>query len=533
MKEKVLLNNKNYFPFFGDRMTFINGLDPLALQNTSIATFTELLPGLNNVTGRIRYYSFYCWVLKMYAEQKASTYPEIQKKFIRRAEYLISLISQFYPNLNRAIPGSNYAHREIIIEGKGTHNLQEATFKPDGKTEGTYWKYSFGAFGQYYVGSMSEMNLIEHFSDEIQTYILTESENELFVSGLQLANAFDANLSTVLKKNFLETVERGTVDNSTLKKFVKDFDLTKVPESEEQVLLAKMLIQKDAPLQFEEDPSVFRKNTTKLLLELIIDSKELVKDRTFVNHAYEVKGRIKDEKNSTLFGWYYYQFNEYWQIANTAILNGILANLHDNSGVQWDLLTHLISYTTDEILEILIESELIKDGNKTVSELLNSFNLHEANLLEINSKNTGSNKIAFAILAIFAVYKHNFEQLSTLQEFSQSIGINKDGEPCDYFLNEFAAKKEMKIVDFVKDYLFKKIILRHQFVALRKMRSGNISTQKFILEDFKIRYLGNFDEASTGPRLYNLLGFLEDLSIVDGNQNITDFGKEILNGLQS
>jgi len=53
----VLQSNEILVPFFSRPMTFVRGLDPLGLQNTSEATFAMLLPGLNNVTGRIRYYS--------------------------------------------------------------------------------------------------------------------------------------------------------------------------------------------------------------------------------------------------------------------------------------------------------------------------------------------------------------------------------------------------------------------------------------------------------------------------------------------
>ena len=82
MAEKVIRNNQSLVPFFGERLSFIRGLDPLGLQNTSDATFSMLLPGLNNVTGRIRYYSFYCWLLDEYSKRNGSTNPEDQKKFI-------------------------------------------------------------------------------------------------------------------------------------------------------------------------------------------------------------------------------------------------------------------------------------------------------------------------------------------------------------------------------------------------------------------------------------------------------------------
>jgi hypothetical protein len=36
-----------------------NGLDPLGMQNTSVNLYQRLLPGISNVTLRIRYYGLY------------------------------------------------------------------------------------------------------------------------------------------------------------------------------------------------------------------------------------------------------------------------------------------------------------------------------------------------------------------------------------------------------------------------------------------------------------------------------------------
>ena len=54
---------KNTFllPFLSEPMKSNAGLDQLGLNLTSECIFDMLLPGLNNVTGRIRYYSFYSW----------------------------------------------------------------------------------------------------------------------------------------------------------------------------------------------------------------------------------------------------------------------------------------------------------------------------------------------------------------------------------------------------------------------------------------------------------------------------------------
>lgn len=59
-KSKVHKENIKTVRFFCESMGFIRVLDSLGLQNTSDATFSLRRLGLNNVTGRFRFYIFYC-----------------------------------------------------------------------------------------------------------------------------------------------------------------------------------------------------------------------------------------------------------------------------------------------------------------------------------------------------------------------------------------------------------------------------------------------------------------------------------------
>lgn len=49
------------------------GIDPLGMQTTSVALYQELLPGISNVTLRMRYYGFYAWLAQNYAERIGDT----------------------------------------------------------------------------------------------------------------------------------------------------------------------------------------------------------------------------------------------------------------------------------------------------------------------------------------------------------------------------------------------------------------------------------------------------------------------------
>lgn len=70
-----------------------NGLDPLGMQNSSVSLYQTFLPGISNVTLRMRYYGLYAWLCRTYAKQVGDTNPESWKRFIRRAEALYALIA--------------------------------------------------------------------------------------------------------------------------------------------------------------------------------------------------------------------------------------------------------------------------------------------------------------------------------------------------------------------------------------------------------------------------------------------------------
>lgn len=184
MTQTVLRNNKVRLPFLGTKMNFIGGLDPLGLQNASEQAYSRLLPGLNNVTGLIRAYSFYPWLLSQYSKNIISTDPSKQKQFIRRAEFLNALISQ--SNGIQGINGGTLAAK-FLEEENNSFDLQEGIYNSIGSTVDTYWKYPFGIFGQYYLGSIRQIGIIEEVVDSnnipLGLYRTTKQTDHSIVSG--------------------------------------------------------------------------------------------------------------------------------------------------------------------------------------------------------------------------------------------------------------------------------------------------------------------------------------------------------------
>jgi hypothetical protein len=534
MAEKVIKNNQSLLPFFGERLSFVRGLDPLGLQNTSEATYAMLLPGLNNVTGRIRYYSFYCWLLDEYSKISGSTNPKEQQQFIRRAEYTIALASQYFENIAFSIPGSLYASNQIRRDLSVIHDLQAGTYKSDGSTAETYWKYPSGAFGQYYLGSLRDIGIVSSRENQQNIFVRTNNKNNNYVSGEALAYAFDANIKPETKKFFFECILNGRISEAQLTELLPDLNLSIIPpDTEEADLLIKMLLHKDYPLYIEEEPRAHRYVTIKHLLTFLSAGVADFNDRLFIYDCYQKKGRLDIEPDPTLTGWYYFQFNEYWQYAHTAMLNGALTYLESTAGPNWIPLKPFIENLTGIVISIFEDQGITTTPTDTVEHVLQFLQPDENYFYRIISENEGSVKIAHAFLLIFSLYLNQQHEIIRLREYSASNDLGKDGEGASYFLSEFPTKKFALIKDFIFEYIYKHVIYRHQYVAFRKIRGGVQSTQKFIIEEYHIRYLGNFEPAYSAPRIGNLMGFLKDLSIVTAENTLSDRGISLLNNVDN
>lgn len=525
MSTKVLDRNQYRIPFFGEKMRFIRGLDPLGLQLSSQRAYSYLLPGLNNVTGRIRYYSFYCWLLNEYSIKIGSTNPTEQKRFIRRAEYIIALSSQF-GNIE-GISGSNYA-KNMVETAATEFDLQKGTYNPDGSTDGTYWKYSFGIFGQYYLGSLRQIGLVSERDINAEVYARTSKREGIKVSGEDLAEAFNNNISLDTKQLFFNAITNGMISKDQLLSLLPDFNLTKVPiGSKEQDLLIELLIDKDEPLRIEENPVTMRKRTLVQLLKYIESGSDELSDRAFVKMAYNEKGKIDGKFDDCLLGWYFYQCNEYWQFSSTAILNGLLDILQSEVNTGWMYLPDLVEISVKHILRFLLEEELIPDEDITLQRVIENILIEEEDILKLIKTNRETRRTAYGFMLIFKLFKENSGNLGEIKTYINSKGLSSQNDIVTYLLrfNSFLTKS---IREFLETFLYNRVIFRHQFVAFNKIGGGTQTTQKFIVEDNKIRHISNFEPVNTGPRIANLISFFKDLDIVNSKDLLSEKGKQVL-----
>ena len=520
----VIKKNQLIAPFLGAKLTFIPGQDPMGMLNIGEQIFSMLLPGLNNVTERIRYYSFYCWFFKKKKKNNGSENPKVQRNYLRRAEYLLALISA--SKNESGIPGITEARNNYNIEAS-SFSLFEGTGELEDITENTYWKNPRGVFGQNYVSSMRQMGLIRDKGDNSGIYIRTAFEKEGIVTGKDLEMAFEANIDSESLKIFLKALVDGNITHQELIQINKDFDLINVClGSLENNLLIQMLTEVDHPTH--EVEFHFRRNTIALYLNRLKEKETLVSVQDFVNAAYTRQGKLEGKSNDTLMGWYYYQLSQYWHIVCTSSLKHLLGVLQDKSDSGWYIEEALVNELTNEVLSVFVNEYGISK-NTPFSELKI---LEEENFVIVKNIHT-KDSIQGLCNALLLLRKLMYDNSTTIKEqleYAQKYSLHSTSDFIAVY-NDLNEKSKMSISEFVKYFLKKYILNRHQMVALNKMNASQ-STEKFLREDGYIRFVDFIDFDFSNPRLGNVVTFLKNLSIISNNgEELTNDGLELQKNL--
>lgn len=102
------------------------GVDPLGIQNSSVRIYQRLLPGISNVTLRMRYYGLYVWLADRYAHDIGDTDQTTWQRRIRRAEALYALIAQLKGG-EKGVGGAEWAEKRLAAAGERKLDFRDDT----------------------------------------------------------------------------------------------------------------------------------------------------------------------------------------------------------------------------------------------------------------------------------------------------------------------------------------------------------------------------------------------------------------------
>ncbi len=511
-------------PFLGKPHYPISGLDQLGLNLTSERIFDLLLPGLNNVTGRIRYYSFYCWFFDWYASNIRTTSRSKQNNYLRRAEFLLALVAAHkeqggVPGITKALSIYETTNDRIDF----TLGTQEGT-----ASEGSYWKNPRGVLGQYYISSIKQMGILGDQGDKDGLYVRTDFEHETKVSGKQLADAFTKNISSTLNI-FTKAIKNNYITKNELELLSTDFNMLNIPDdSEEQHLLWQLFSGVDRPKENEE--TYFRKETIKLLLSNV-NKYDLEEKYNQLNVPFAIYGKGWNcDYTVTEKLWYFFIVEQFWSVSCTGCLDAFLSILDTQSSNNWIDEITLIDHITSKVID-LFETE----GMNAKDDLFFGIPFMEYSVEELvylsKTELDPYIKISFALCAIQKLFLENKESKGELKKISNNYKIHTASS----FLNaydDFDAKQDVTISEFIRYFLTRNVINRHHFVALRKLNATQNSA-KFYREDGMIRLVDHFMYDYSSPRIHTLFDFMRDLNIIDPETTeLTSRGQEQLNSLE-
>ena len=184
----------------------IGGLDHLAVQAPCISIYGKLLPGITNVTDRARYYSFYPWIVWA-LEKQGHVFNDRFIDLFRKADILFTLIAHRHADINDDASGNhagatigtaNLAKQLQAIRAEQPVILSEYSHRDPERKK--YFKNKLGGLGQYYLGVLSELNIMNG--------TIGQGIQNTRQVGNRIAEAFAMGVDGKL---FLQTLEEDTV----------------------------------------------------------------------------------------------------------------------------------------------------------------------------------------------------------------------------------------------------------------------------------------------------------------------------------
>ena len=186
--------------------TAITGLDHLAVQAPCISIYSQLLPGITNVTDRARYYSLYPWLIwsfdKRYPKGDAAKFETV----FRRADCLLTLIAERHARAleeddeqhGAAMVGRNTLVGVVAGLGKGSDKLSRFATRDDVPTR--YFKNRLGGLGQYYAGVLQDLGILAPREGEWLKY--TRERGEVIAKAVDAEVNGDAFFALLEKDRF-------------------------------------------------------------------------------------------------------------------------------------------------------------------------------------------------------------------------------------------------------------------------------------------------------------------------------------------
>jgi hypothetical protein len=492
------------------------GLDPLGMQTTSVSLYQQLVPGISNVTLRMRYYGLYAWLAQRYARDVGDTSVERWCLYLRRAEALYALVA-VHAGGERGVAGVDWATRTLAASG------DEVVFHPGcDRSEGEpqYLKQKFGVFAAAYGSQLVDIGVLEYVPGHTIP-VPTRGTGE------KLADAFAAAVGAV-GDAFLETAVAGTASKARLVELALMLPSRVDAGSSERDLYERLLFVGHSK---QDQRAMSRRLSLRLVLMTAKNlgravSMDDLRWNLYASHGSPHAGLSSDAlMEKQRFAWVVYQANDLLHVCYETILKLALDILGGTPAgmpaerLARETVARMMSAVEDfgatswqQLLSTLPLATNPLSDEDTTSELALQRTAIRGSRPEVI---VGEQCIRSALLLLATLHRrfgNELERIATelpllaASEFTRSIVTE---------LRLLELHSHEPLVTFLSRIVSQRVLDRHLWVAIQKFRGQGDYTFLLESDDGRVRLRQKDGPVLTNPRLSSAVAFLEDIHLLN------------------
>jgi len=505
------------------------GLDPLGMQTTSVALYQQLVPGISNVTLRMRYYGFYAWLARRYAMDVGDTSVERWCLYLRRAEALYALIA-VHAGGERGVAGVDWAS-QALASTEGEVAFHPATDRREGEQQ--YLKQKFGAFGAAYGSQLEDIGVLESVSGH-GVPVPTKG------TGDKLAEAFAAAIGASADC-FLSAAQAGVVGKSALAQLTAMLPSQISASGPERDLYEDLLL---VGHRSREPRAISRSCSLRLVLKtakshgrsMRVDA---IRWALYASHlgSGDSFPALGDEEDKQRFAWAVYQANDMLHVSYETILKLALDILEGApTGMPFE---RLVGQTVSQLMSALgsrnadswdrhAASLTLADNPESDKEPLSEFVLQRAALKSSRAEVVTSEDSARSAVLLLTVLYKRFGQL--LEQIARELPVLAKGDFLRSLVTElrfFEAHAKEPLETLLTRIVKQRVLDRHLWVAIQKFRGQGDYTFLLESDEGRVRLRRKDGPVLTNPRLSSAVAFLEDIHLL-GTSGPTTAGLRLI-----
>lgn len=472
------------------------GLDPLGLQNSGVLLYQSLLPGISNVTLRVRYYGLYCWASEAYAREVGNTDAAEWRAWVRRLEALHALVAQ-HAGGETGVAGVEWAQRRLAIGDDPVSFEEGASTRVDADR---YLAQSMGVFGQAYLSQMIEVGL---FSSGANHGIAVRSER-----GLAVAKAFAASIGLELEKLLASRIAAATVTRKELESLAPILP-SYIGTGEERDLYERLLFASRA----DATPAdLSRRETLRLVLLTAREKEQRPNSGDVRRHLFTSVNDLPNELEPQRLRWEAYQAQDMWQVASAALLRwaiSIIDQFEEGRSLP-EIHAEVTARLVDQLDGAADQTWAVFSDGADASDPAFDDRFRRTSAARVAPEDAG----LLAIEQIAALEKRVRSREDLEQEITLSFHVSGGGRSIRSELLWLQHRRDQRLVEVVADFVTQRVVKRHSWVATQKMRRQRDYTFLFEARDGRLAYRSQYEPVPTTPRLDPAIMFLSDIGLL-------------------